>query len=249
MAGEPLVGLIVPPSGDRVPVDGPVLYPQGVRFTAAGVGLQRLTPEGYESVIGKVADLARELAGRGAQAVSIMGTSLTFFKGHAFEQQLKDTIRQATGLPASTMSTGVVEGLRATGVRRVAVGTAYTDVVNDRLRQFLIDSGFEVTALQGLGIDTVGEPGKVSQDDLIALGQRVFAEAPGAEGILISCGGLRTLGVTVPLEAACGVPVVSSTPAAFWAAVRLVGHSGRAPGYGRLFELDAPVASAAATAS
>jgi maleate cis-trans isomerase len=54
--------------------------------------------------------------------------------------------------------------------------------------------------------------------------------------------------VTVPLEQACGVPVVSSTPAAFWAAVRLVGHTGRAPGYGRLLAMDRPPLSPVPTA-
>jgi arylmalonate decarboxylase len=248
MAAEPLIGLIVPPAAGTVPSDGPQLYPSGVRFTAAGLGLKNLTPEGYDTVIDRTGELARELAGRGAAAVALMGTSLSFYKGFAFNEQLKQTIRDATGLPATTMSTGVVEALRALGVRRVAVGTAYIDEVNNRLRQFLTDSGFEVTALQGLGIDAVGEAQHVSQDDLIDLGKRVFAAAPGADGILISCGGLRTLGVTVPLEAACGVPVVSSTPAAYWSAVRLVGHSGAAPGYGRLFELGA-AAPSAATAS
>jgi arylmalonate decarboxylase len=47
---------------------------------------------------------------------------------------------------------------------------------------------------------------------------------------------LRTLNVAKPLEARCGLPVVSSTPAAFWAAMRLVGESGRLSGYGRLLE-------------
>ena len=244
MSSEPMVGLIVPPAQGAVPAEGPQLYPEGVRFVAAGLGLRRLTPEGYDTVIDRVGELAARLAGQGAAAVALMGTSLSFYKGYAFNEQLKDTIRAATGLPATTMSTGVVEALRALGVRRVAVGTAYIDEVNNRLRQFLADSGFEVLALQGLGIDAVGEARHVSEEALIELGKQVFAAAPGAEGILISCGGLRTLGVTVPLEAACGVPVVSSTPAAFWAAVRLVGHSGRAPGYGRLFSLDTSAPSA-----
>jgi arylmalonate decarboxylase len=56
------------------------------------------------------------------------------------------------------------------------------------------------------------------------------------DGILISCGGLRTLGVAAPLETRHGIPVVSSATAAFWAAMRLVGDSGRIDGYGRLFE-------------
>jgi arylmalonate decarboxylase len=119
--------------------------------------------------------------------------------------------------------------------------------VNNRLRQFLLDSGFEVSVVQGLGIDVVGEARNVSEADLVALGERVLAASAGADGILISCGGLRTLGVTEPLEAATGLPVVSSTPAAFWSAVRLVGHSGQTPGYGRLFEAAVPAPSATAS--
>ncbi len=247
MSGEPMIGLIVPTAAGEVPADGPKLYPAGVRFVAAGLGLQRLTPEGYDSVIDRVGDLARELAAQDVAAVALMGTSLSFYKGYAFNEQLKATMRAATGLPATTMSTGVVDGLRALAVQHVAVGTAYIDEVNNRLRQFLLDSGFQVGAVQGLGIDVVGEARNVSEADLVALGQRVLAASPGADGILISCGGLRTLGVTVPLEAATGVPVVSSTPAAFWAAVRLVGQDGRAPGYGRLFALEAPMSSATAS--
>ncbi|HZU07754.1 MAG TPA: aspartate/glutamate racemase family protein [Chloroflexota bacterium] len=236
---EPVVGLIVPPAAGAVPPEGAQLYPQGVRFIAAGLGLTRLTPEGYDAVIDRIADRARALAAQGAQALALMGTSLSFYRGYAFNEELKAALAAATGLPATTMSTAVVEALRALGVRRVAVGTAYIEEVNARLRRFLEAAGFEVAALEGLGIDVVGQAGRVPAEALIALGQRVFAAAPRAEGILLSCGGLRTLEVTVPLEAACGVPVVSSTPAAFWAAVRLVGHDGRAPGYGRLFALGA----------
>ena len=58
----------------------------------------------------------------------------------------------------------------------------------------------------------------------------------GAQGLLISCGGLRTLEVAKPLEDRHGIPVVSSTQAAFWAAMRLVGEDGRVAGHGRLLE-------------
>ena len=54
--------------------------------------------------------------------------------------------------------------------------------------------------------------------------------------MLISCGGLKTLQVGKTIEDKYGLPVVSSTPAAFWAAMRLVGESGKLSGYGKLFE-------------
>jgi arylmalonate decarboxylase len=48
------------------------------------------------------------------------------------------------------------------------------------------------------------------------------------------------LGVAKPLEARHGIPVVASTQAAFWGALRLVGDSGHVAGRGRLLERPAP---------
>ena len=134
------------------------------------------------------------------------------------------------------MSQAVVDGLRRFGARRIVVATAYADEVNKRLQGFLTAQGFEVLALEGFGLLGFGEPGRKSEADIIALGSKVCTAAPDAEGLLISCGGLRTLGVAKPLEARHGIPVVSSTQAAFWAALRLVGESGHVAGRGRLLE-------------
>jgi arylmalonate decarboxylase len=134
------------------------------------------------------------------------------------------------------MSQAVVDGLRQLGARRIAVATAYADDVNNRLEAFLKAAGFEVLALEGFGLFGFGEPDKKSEADIIALGSRVCLQAPAAEGLLISCGGLRTLGVAKPLEERHGIPVVSSTQAAFWAAMRLVGDDGQIVGRGRLLQ-------------
>jgi arylmalonate decarboxylase len=45
---------------------------------------------------------------------------------------------------------------------------------------------------------------------------------------------LRTLGVARPFEERHGIPVVSSMPAALWAAMRLAGESGQVAGCGRM---------------
>ena len=165
----------------------------------------------------------------------VIGTSLTFYRGSDFHDQLLERLRAMTGLPVSTMSQAVVDGLRHFGARRIVVATAYADDVNDRLKAFLIAQGFEVLVLEGFGLIGFGEPGSKSEADIIALGCKVCTAAPEAEGLLISCGGLRTLGVAKPLEERHGIPVVSSTQAAFWAAMRLVGESGRVGGRGRLW--------------
>jgi arylmalonate decarboxylase len=172
----------------------------------------------------------------------VIGTSLTFYRGPEAHDRLLERLRAATGLPVSTMSQAILDGLREVGAKRVAVATAYTDVVNRRLKELLAAAGVETLSLECFDIKEFGGPSKKSEADIIALSEQAVADGPGAEGILISCGGLRTLGVAKPLEDRCGLPVVSSTQAAFWVAMRLVGESGHVAGRGRLLEqASAPV--------
>jgi arylmalonate decarboxylase len=229
-ASEATLGMIFPPANYPVPPEAHRMYPSGIRFLAIGVGLPSMTPAGYDSVIDKLVPSALQLAKDGANAISIMGTSLTFYKGAAFNQQLQDSIKKATGLPVTTMSNGIVEGLRAAGAKRVAVATAYTDEVTDRLKIFLHESGFEVVKAKGLGI-LLNVP-QSAQDGLLDFSAGVKESAPNADSLLISCGALKTLDIIVPLEKLCSVPVVSSQPHGLWNGVKLLGLSGRVEGYG-----------------
>lgn len=229
-AAEPVMGMIFPPANYPVPPEAKLLYPSGVTFLAEGLAFHGMTIESYEEAVPRIVPKALLLKERGATAISIMGTSLTFYKGAAFNQELIDRVHQATGLPATSMSTGIVDGLKVAGAKRVAVATAYSDIVNATLERFLKESGFEVVAMQGLNLTNA--TGRVTQDHLYDFSAGVFASAPKADTLLISCGGLKTIDLLVPLEAKCRVPVVSSTPHALMNAVRLTGFNPRATGYG-----------------
>ncbi len=230
---EHTLGMIVPQKRP-VPDEALAMYPAGVKFLIEGVGLQTMTPAGYDSVIDRIVPAAQELAKAGAQAIALMGTSLSFYKGAAFNRKLADSIHRETGLPSTTMSTAIVDGLNAVGGRRLAVATAYNDEVSECLRVFLEESGFEILVVQGLGLERIGEAGKMNRQDLEMFAVRVFERAPAADALLVSCGGFRTLEVIAPLEKQCGVPVVSSMPHAIWAGVRLLGVPCTASGYGTL---------------
>jgi arylmalonate decarboxylase len=229
------IGLVVPFSTDKVPDEGPMMYP-GVRFIPRGVGVRALTPKGYDAAWNGILPAAKALAKEGVDAIMVIGTSLTFYRGHEAHQQLLEQLRAETGLPVSTMSEAVVDGLRSVGARRIAVATAYADEVNNRLVDFLRASGFDVLALEGFGLFGFGEPGKKSEQDIIELSSKAITAAGEADAVLISCGGLLTLGCAVPIEERHGVPVVTSTQAAFWKAMRLAGESGRVGGRGRMLE-------------
>ena len=175
----------------------------------SNLDLKTLTPDGYDAVLGDIPAAARRLGENGARAITLMGTSLSFFKGAEFNQKLAETISQASGLPAVTMSTAVTEGLRAMNVRRLAVATAYNDDVNSRLRGFLEESGFEVLAMKGLGIVQIAGVNNVEQRDLLRFCIGVFRTAPEADGMLVSCGGLRTLEILAEAREQTGMPVVT----------------------------------------
>jgi len=239
---SPVIGLVVPFAEDRSPPEAAVMYPE-VTFVPKGTGVRSLTPEGYDAAADKVVPAADNLAARGVDAIMVIGTSLTFYRGPEFNDFLIAEIGKRTGLPVSTMSTAIVDGLHEVGATRLAVGTAYSDVVNDRLRELLTYHGFDVCSLESFGItDFGGGTIRKTEAEIIDLSANAREDAPEADGILISCGGLRTLNVAKPLEERYGLPVVSSTPAAFWAAMQLVGLSGRLEGYGRMLaEAKAPV--------
>ena len=230
----PVLGLIFPPANRGVPEEGVAMYGERLKFVVTGLGVEQMTPEGFDSVISRIPAAAEMLAAAGADAIELTGTSLTFYKGEAFNQKLREAVTKASGLRATTMSNGVIDGLKAVGAKRVAVATAYNDVVNDRLHAFLLEHGLEPLVVTGLGIEAIRDVDNVTQKDLIEFGARVRASAPDADSLLVSCGGFRTLELIAPLESRTGVPVISSMPHGLWAGARLVGLSGAAPGYGRL---------------
>ncbi len=220
---RPLLGLIVPPAAGLVPPEGPQMYPQ-VDFIAQGLALASVDKEGYDGVIDQVVAAARTLAQQGAQAVSLMGTSLSFYRGSAFNNNLADHMRQATGLPCTTMSHAILRGLRASGIERVAVASSYIDDVNQRLVRFLDENGIQAACAHGLGVTEVSAMAKISTQELVELCLKTWDMAQGqAQGLLLSCGGLVSLDAVRQVEDKLGVTVVSSSPAGFWDLVATAG--------------------------
>jgi arylmalonate decarboxylase len=232
VAEDPTLGLIFPPLNYPIPPDARRLYPSGVRFIGNGVGLPGgMTIAGYDEAIPRVLPAARELADRGAGVVSVFGSSLTFYKGRRFHEDLIEEVAKATGKKATTQSAGLLDGLKTINARRVAVATAYTDVVTGRLKVFLEEYGFIVTSTKGLGFEQIPD-GAGDYDSLFALGVEAYAQSSMADALVMSCGRLATLDLLAPLERRLGVPVVSSTPHGLMNGVRLLGVNPRSPGFG-----------------
>lgn len=239
---QPTIGLIVPPAGRTVPPGGGRLYP-AVRFDAVGLGLAEVEATDFDRVVDDVEDCAMQLAARGVSAISLMGTSLSFYRGREFNDTLRKQITTASGLPASTMSTAILRALTTVGARRVAVATAYTDDVTDRLCAFLDTAGLAVTATVSMGLGRVTDILATGDTEIERVAANALSTGRGADSLLISCGGLDTTDLLDRLEQRLGVPVVASSPAGFWDVVQLVGVDPRVEGHGLLFTRTAPEAA------
>jgi len=163
--------------------------------------------------------------------ISVFGSSITFYKGAKFHDDLITQVEKATGRKATTQSNGLLDGLRTANARRVAIATAYTDEVTERLKIFLQEYGFDVTAARGLGFTQIPE-GAATRNILVKLATDAYAASRKADAVVISCGALKTIDVIVPVEDVVKVPVVSSTPHGLWHGVKLLGVPAKVTGFG-----------------
>lgn len=211
------------------------MYPAGIRFVTEGLSKPGDAPlvgtlATYERLQERIVPAAKALVNKGADAILLLGTSVTFYKGAAHNQSLIESMQTATKRPATTMSSAIVEAIRVVGGKRLAVASGYTDEVNAQFRVFLQESGFDVVAPRGLGLLT--PPDNLSRPDLEAFVIDVVQAAPNVDAVVLAFASTRTLELIVPLEKRCNMPVVSARPHAFWAGVRLLGIKASVEGFG-----------------
>ncbi len=229
------VGLVVPPARGRIPPDAAALYPD-VEFLVEGIGVAAMSEAGYAGAVDRLEAACTSLAAQGAEAILLFGTSLSFFRGAAFNAGLEAAMARASGLPCTTLTSAMVGALRSLSARRLAVATAYTGTVNAMFSTYFEEEGFAIDAIDGLDIESLSAAEEAEPAHIAALARRVRAEASEADALVVSCAGLSTAAICPALECELGLPVVSSAMVGAWAAVRLAGQTGRALGFGRLYE-------------
>ncbi|MBI4284728.1 MAG: aspartate/glutamate racemase family protein [Chloroflexi bacterium] len=190
----------------------------------------------YEDVM-RMADKVEEGAGLLADAkvgvIAFVCTAASFIKGAGYDQEIMKRITAATGIPASTMITAVIAGLRALNTRKLVLITPYIDRIVKIEKQFLENAGFEVLSYFGLGLDDADKQVAVEPSYWCKLAME--RRHPEADTYLLSCGGIRGA-VEFPdqLEKDLGKPVVTSLQAQAWHCLRLIGRQEPIEGFGRL---------------
>ena len=134
---------------------------------------------------------------------------------------------------ATTLVTGVIEGLRALGAKRIVMGTPYLDEINTFEAEYFRNKGFDLLNVQGLNLTYDHDMVRVTPEFLAEFAQSI--DHPDADAIFLSCGALRSIDALEAIEAATGKPAVSSNQGMLWNCLRMAGIEDRIEGYGRLF--------------
>jgi len=149
------------------------------------------------------------------------------------DKRIVEKIHQKSpNVPATTTITAVLESFRELDIRKVSIGTPYTDDVNEEEKDYLEERGVSVVEIEGLQIREGPMLSLQEQDTIYALAKKV--DRPEAQAVFLSCTGLHAIPLIEKLEAELKKPVISSNQASFWHSCKLAGIRGPIAGYGRL---------------
>ena len=233
------IGLLVPSSNTTVEPEFYRALPPGVTLHVARLFLTQISTDAILGIVQDLETQSRGLASADVDVIVLGATAPSFLKGLGYDRELIARIEAATGKRATTTSTALIAALRHLGVSRVVLGAAYDDKVNAIAKAFLEANGIEVLAAQGLGMVDNLAVGRLGSDSAYELARRI--DRPGAEAIVLACTNWKTMDAIERLERELGKPVISTTQASLWAALRIIGRIEGVAGYGRLLrDLTAP---------
>jgi maleate isomerase len=234
------IGLLVPSSNTTIEPEFYRALPRSVTLHTARLFLTRIAPESILRMVEDMEIQAKLLASADVDVIVLGATAPSFLKGLGYDLELIQKLESATGRKATTTSTALVQALQHFGAKRVVLGSAYDEKVNGIAKAFLEASGTEVLAMKGLALVDNLVVGRLGSDTAYDLALKV--DRPEADAIVLSCTNWQTMDAIERIERETGKPVITTTQASVWAALRLVGHTESVSGYGRLLrELGARV--------
>lgn len=227
--GPAPLGLLVLQTDETIEADMRAMLPEDTPLFVSRVpSAPAVTPESLRAMADHLTDAATLLpAAQGFAAIGYGCTSATAQIGaqgvaariHAGAQ----TARVSDPLSALIAACG------ALGLRRLAFVSPYTADVSAPLRARLDAAGIATPVFGSFNEASEASVVRIDEASLLRAACDLAARG-GVEGVFLSCTNLRTLGVIEAIEAATGLPCLSSNQALGWhlsARARVPGRLGR----------------------
>lgn len=232
------LGFLVPPGNPTTEPEMIRLAPRGVtvhftRMVAHGVtGSLDGQEERNRTQIAHLDDNAALLAMVKPQVIVMAHTASSYTMGRAGERDVVERIERATGIRFITAFGSVIAALGRLGVRRVAVGTPYSEASTLQCKANLEAYGLEVASYGRLdGVQNIYDE---TPERAYQLGRQV--DTADAQAVFLSGVGMPTIETLARLERDLGKPVLSSASAMMWHALQVARVPVPISGYGTLLE-------------
>jgi maleate isomerase len=217
------VGLIVPSSNSVIEADFYRRLPADATLHTARMYLEETTPEGESAMLDDHLPVAITDLRTVRPDVMVFGcTSAGALRGNAYEAELIKRIADETGAETFSVAASVRRVIREAGARRVGVITPYVESLNDKIRQSLEDDGLEVAGIHGLGITENFAIAEVEPAQIAQFASECFAGSD-IDLLFASCTNFRAIDAREEIQAALGVPVVTSNHAALTVVLDQIG--------------------------
>ena len=209
------LGLIALQSDESIEDDMRRLLPPDVSFLVSRVPSgDAVTPQTLRAMEGHLT-AAAALFPRGLHFDAV-GYGCTSGTAQIGAGRIADRVMAGTQTARVTEPvSALVAACRAAQVTRLAILSPYVAAVSDRLRDVLRAEGIETPVFGSFDEPTEAKVVAIDGASIIAAA-RALAQGAKVDAILLSCTNLRTLDIVTPLEAALGMPVLSSNLVLAW---------------------------------
>lgn len=226
------IGLLVPSSNSTQEPEFVQMLPASVSLHVARLSLSRIDPESTLNMVAEIEKESRKLADAQVDVVVLAATAPSTRMGKGYDAQLIKRMEDASGKPATTAATAMLDGFAAYGVRRVGLSAAWSAGTNKWVADFLEAHGIKVVSQVAMGVVDNNEVGRLSPQTVLDYGAQ--ADRKDADAVFLACGNWQTASVVEQLESSLGKPVLTTNAMALWHALKKIGGHASVPGFGRL---------------
>lgn len=226
--GKARIGQLYP-SGGISDYEPQVMAPDGVQFVTTRLTFRQTGLADDRALADRLEDGAGLLADADVDLILFNCTAASLVIG---PDTINRRIKAATGIDSTTTIEGVLAALAATGLRRIALMTAYLPEVVHHEIEYFGGRGLTVVADASHARTSPIAQGEIPAEQWYDLAMTMRDSA--ADGLLISCAGIQISPVIAAIERDWGRPVVASNQAALWQCLRMLDLPDAVEGYGAL---------------
>src|ERR1700685_3307750 len=208
------IGLLVPSSSSVQEWDIGRALPDDVTLHVARMRLSNVDAESTLRVVQEIETESQKLADVDVDVIIFPATAPSSRNGIGYDQELIKRISAASGKPATTASTALLEALHVLSVKQVVLGAPWSASVNQSVAAFVEANGVKVLAQEALGLVSNLETGLLDPQTAYDVGRSV--NRPEADAVMLACGNWSTFRIIDRLEKGLGEPVLTTNPVGLW---------------------------------